>query len=63
MMCTMSVQGAFNLSGNLPEVPDIVQLVPGLFNESLPVFLEAQDAVASSGRMPDISFLHVSAVA
>lgn len=53
-------QGDFDLKGALPVVPDNVELVPGLYNESLPVFLKQQDAAAPSGRMPDISYLHVS---
>lgn len=35
---------AFSLGGEFPEVPDNVQLVKGLFNESLPGFLENIDA-------------------
>ena len=36
-----------------------VQLVAGLFNNSLPALLAEQDAANPTGRLPSLTYLHV----
>lgn len=54
-------EGHFNLKGKLPPVPANVQLVKGLFNESLPPFLEQLDR--DSRHRPavfrNVTYLHI----
>lgn len=47
-------KGTFSLSGRLPKVETNVSLVPGLFEESLPKFIETQ-------RIDRIDLLHLDA--
>ena len=58
----MWVQGTFSTDGEFPPVTPGDQLVKGLFNEfneSLPPLLEQQDAANPSGRLPNLTYLHV----
>ena len=49
----------FSTDGQLPPVHPSVRLVAGLFNDSLPVLLAEQDAASPTGRLPDLTYLHV----
>ena len=55
----LQFQGTFDLQGNFPEVPPNVRLWKGLFSDSLPAFLDEMDRNSSSGRAPDVTYLHV----
>ena len=49
-------QGEFSLEGRFPEVRENVELVQGLFNESLPKFIKSYYQF----RNPvDITYLHI----
>ncbi len=50
------LQGDFSLGGSFPEVRDNVQLVQGLFSESLPPFLKQH---YKTHDPQDITFLHI----
>jgi len=52
----IAFQGDFSLGGNFPEVRDNVQLVQGLFSESLPPFLKQH---YKTHDPQDITFLHI----
>ena len=55
----VQTQGMFSTEGQLPPVHPSVRLVAGLFNDSLPVLLAKQDAASPTGRLPDLTYLHV----
>ena len=48
--------GMFSLQGSLPDVPDNVYLWPGLFADTLPVYLNISHAFGQTGP---VSYLHV----
>jgi hypothetical protein len=50
--------GAFSLNGEFPYVRHNIELVKGLFSDSLPPWIEAQKAM-NNGRFPRISYLHI----
>ncbi|KAL3148609.1 hypothetical protein ABBQ38_014037 [Trebouxia sp. C0009 RCD-2024] len=49
-------QGHFSLGGNFPEVRDNVELIQGLFNESLPPFINRH---YKTREHHDITYLHI----
>jgi len=51
-----NIAGTFHRRGNLPKVPDNVKLHIGLFDKTLPTFIEKNNA---GKKKNDIAFLHV----
>lgn len=52
------MQGAFDLDGKFPPVPENVKLWKGLFSDSLPGFIKEMDAKDPNGKFM-INYLHV----
>ena len=52
------VQGAFSLEGDLPHVRHNIELVKGLFSDSLPPWMQAQRD-ANMGEFPPVTYLHI----